>query len=115
MRTGLVIKAQGRFLRRQIGRVKGRIGREMRHGRLDQGRTQARAARLGQHTDPADLAHPPLGQKPRRSNRLPVQPRQKMHRHATQIIKLIRLGDALFLDEHRPAQASTGRTLCVRR
>jgi hypothetical protein len=49
------------------------------------------------------------GAPPRaRAHRHPVHQRQQMHGLPIQIVHLIRLGHALFLDEHRPPQRKAG-------
>ncbi len=80
-----------------------------RHRSLDQRGPNPGPPRLAQNTNPANLANLALHQQPRRSNSRAIDQSQQMQSHIVKIIDLVRLGDALFLNEHHPAQMPAQR------
>ena len=74
--------------------------------RPDQRGAMARAARLGQDTDAADLAGAVLDQDPRGADGGAVLPDQKMQRLPVQPVPFLGLRDTLFLDEDLSAQGA---------
>ena len=82
-----------------------------RHRCRDQRSPNSGPPRLAQNTNPANLASLTLHQQPRRSNSSAIDQSQQMQSHIVKIIDLVRLRDALFLNEHHPAQTPTQRDI----
>lgn len=102
------IKTQGMRLRAEFGLCQAGMAVQLCQGGPDQGRAKAGSPRLGQHTDAADHAHLTADQQPCRTYRTAIEMGEKMDRLTIQIIKLIRLADALFLNEDQAAQQQAG-------